>query len=1835
MRSILMQLGLSSVLLCSISTLQGNQIVLPGSILIAGTGRDNDPSAAFNTVDRTWLVVWRETFANNPFQSTVLGRIVREDRTILTGNINLGGGEDATPPRVAHDPLRNEWMVVFGNQVSDTTGFFSISARKVTAAGAVIDTGRGISAGNSGEAFPDVAAGRADRRGIGFPSVPFFLAIWQQTISGQPAIVALNLFDDAAAPGRIGFTGAPFRVDVGAELPLDRRSSRPRVSERAPLGAPSGGALFSAENHPRIAFELESAGQKDIYLAEVNRATVFGVVRVTATPENEDSPEVAWNETSDRTLILYHRGASGIRGQLTERTAAAPFHALVGDDFAVAPGSQTTLAAQAGSDIFFASADNAGSFGLGCIAGRRVVGTPAAGASSGGQLFLSPTTAGNVLLAFRRPDATGATIVRTSILITPPPALTNTAPAALAGSDLEVAEGTLFSLDGSASSDANGDPLRFQWSRTDGGDPGDFFVTAVERAKANPQLLAPPLGPGLTPIALTFELRLDDFRTIPAFASSDTVTVTVVPGTDPRPPAANAGGDLAADEGAGVALDGSASSDPDGDPLSFSWSLITVQPPLFSPGSVALAGSDTARPTFTAPRFANPGGIDLTFRLTVTTPRGGQGEDTVVVHERDTINERPVADARGPATAKEGTAFALDGSASSDPNGDDLTFSWRLASPLVVNGSLRETVFIQGADTPAPQVTANVFAESQMTFELTVRDPGGLESSAQVAVRVQPLPMQVTSILPPAGSPGTRVAINGVSLDSPGIRVFFGPEDFTHSARIESITDRQLVVIVPPAGPRLQRVLTNGRHLRGMIATEFFGPDPAPITVVKGSERFVSAQEFVSPHMEIFEAWLTQGVELYSLVQGKATLLHVRVRTAAGPQTPLPGLTLTPTGTVPLGASCTAFPAGAAAFQVPPANVPATALARTASVTELNQAVNFFLTPSQTLAPSFRFEVHLFNNGVEVASLRTEEDSLPFTRTHVPRFLVLHVVPFLNNGVDPAWTAAKQAAHQAKVDAAFAAFGRIYPFTSFAAQDHVVFNPNLTTLSTIIGDDGKIQLQDFELSGAFFDQLDAFNTLGLVLDSFNSSRPASQKAQFVVAMIADELRDPASTVGGVAIPPIPMMADIIRFSLEQKVGPADDVVNFVLDLVGAAVCVATFGIFCEDPFETILKAVLALFDFVNFEVVGNISLVIADDEAGVSLAQEVGHNLGMVNPFEIFHDGASISHSRINESTGPSFFGAPSSSGLVLNSGPVLNTVQAEAALFLPQGPLPKSVMARVAGVTNRNGFFEPNHFQRVFNAFRADGGGGGAAEAEARAVAGGGAGGGGVGSALYVAGIFSFLTGELRVDEARPALPEEPVSRQMTGSPLSIAFLAAGGATLAEHPIFFNLSVPVHTHGEGANEGLDDIAAFFRAVAEIPVGTASAEIRFQEKVLWTRSALGAAPEIAILAPAGGEAVAPEAELVVRWRSADADGDELTHGVFYSRDGGATFVPLAVSVRGSEFRWATGAAAGSESAVVKVVAHDGFHSAEAVSAVFALGGGRPAATILGPVAGATPISSRPLALSGLGHAPGGAAVTNDGAYRWSSSVAGALGEGREILAGPLAAGTHRLRLEVTVGGETASAEVEVTVLSDRDGDGTGDAAEIAAGLDPDNAEDVSLDEDEDGLATGPEVLVFASDPRQADTDGDGLPDGQEILQGTSPTQRDTDGDGRPDSTDNCPSNANPDQADRDRDGLGDLCDLEEAPVFHRGDSNTDGTVDISDAVAVLGYLFLGGSPLRCLEAANANDDTYIDLSDGIYILNFLFTGGPVPPSPGAPPNPCGQDPGRAEASHGCQAYDRC
>jgi hypothetical protein len=61
-----------------------------------------------------------------------------------------------------------------------------------------------------------------------------------------------------------------------------------------------------------------------------------------------------------------------------------------------------------------------------------------------------------------------------------------------------------------------------------------------------------------------------------------------------------------------------------------------------------------------------------------------------------------------------------------------------------------------------------------------------------------------------------------------------------------------------------------------------------------------------------------------------------------------------------------------------------------------------------------------------------------------------------------------------------------------------------------------------------------------------------------------------------------------------------------------------------------------------------------------------------------------------------------------------------------------------------------------------------------------------------------------------------------------------------------------------------------------------------------------------------------------------------------------------------------------------------------------------------------------------------------------------------------------------------------------------------------------------------------------------------------------------------------------------------------GDCNGDGTVDISDVVCQIYYIFSGGPAPEPLLAGDANCDSTVDISDTVYLIAYIFSGGQAP-----------------------------
>ena len=158
------------------------------------------------------------------------------------------------------------------------------------------------------------------------------------------------------------------------------------------------------------------------------------------------------------------------------------------------------------------------------------------------------------------------------------------------------------------------------------------------------------------------------------------------------------------------------------------------------------------------------------------------------------------------------------------------------------------------------------------------------------------------------------------------------------------------------------------------------------------------------------------------------------------------------------------------------------------------------------------------------------------------------------------------------------------------------------------------------------------------------------------------------------------------------------------------------------------------------------------------------------------------------------------------------------------------------------------------------------------------------------------------------------------------------------------------------------------------------------------------------------------------------------------------------------------------------------------------------------------------------------------------------------------------------GGATCTGSVDVTL--DRDGDGLTDEEEDALGTDPDDADTdadglsdgdevnvhstdpLDSDTDADGLLDGDEVNVHSTDPLDADTDADGLTDGDEVNDhGTDPLDADTDGDGCTDGDEVSTHSTDPTIADTDGDGVLDCDEVSGGTDPNNADSDSDGLSD--------------------------------------------------------------------------------
>ncbi|WP_162620910.1 Ig-like domain-containing protein [Tritonibacter mobilis] len=277
-----------------------------------------------------------------------------------------------------------------------------------------------------------------------------------------------------------------------------------------------------------------------------------------------------------------------------------------------------------------------------------------------------------------------------SVAAAPVSTVYNTTPVANAGPDQVVQSGAQITLDGSASSDPNGDTLAYHWSAPTG-------ITLSDATAVQPNFTAPSPAPGDPDQLLSFTLTVDDGTD----THQDTVDVTVM--AQVAATLAGLPSDITGPE------------------------TITVD---FSSDVTGFDETDLQLQNLSISNFASTSPSSYQFdvaplargSVSITLPAGialdGRGNANVAASLSATgfTNTAPLADAGADQAVGGGVLITLDGSGSSDADGDSLTYLWTPPAGIVLSDVTAEQPSFT-TPTPAPGDPDQV-----LSFTLTVDD---------------------------------------------------------------------------------------------------------------------------------------------------------------------------------------------------------------------------------------------------------------------------------------------------------------------------------------------------------------------------------------------------------------------------------------------------------------------------------------------------------------------------------------------------------------------------------------------------------------------------------------------------------------------------------------------------------------------------------------------------------------------------------------------------------------------------------------------------------------------------------------------------------------------------------------------------------------------------------------------------------------------------------------------------------------------------------------------------------------------------------------------------------
>lgn len=199
-------------------------------------------------------------------------------------------------------------------------------------------------------------------------------------------------------------------------------------------------------------------------------------------------------------------------------------------------------------------------------------------------------------------------------------------------------------------------------------------------------------------------------------------------------------------------------------------------------------------------------------------------------------------------------------------------------------------------------------------------------------------------------------------------------------------------------------------------------------------------------------------------------------------------------------------------------------------------------------------------------------------------------------------------------------------------------------------------------------------------------------------------------------------------------------------------------------------------------------------------------------------------------------------------------------------------------------------------------------------------------------------LTGDAFTDAASFTPPPPP---SPTGDEYCVNVQASDQALLAQHCFsvgFADLETGLPTESSAFLFPLPDID---------PAEVGEVTVSKNDQELVTVKPSNHPPEIKLISPPTAGALSGEQQ--VTWEAVDPDGDPLRYDLLYSPDGGRSWVPLAMHLVEPHYTLSAGQLSSSSEVVIRVVAHDGFHTTSAESAAFALQAPTPnSISLVGP-----------------------------------------------------------------------------------------------------------------------------------------------------------------------------------------------------------------------------------------------------------------------------------------------